>query len=67
MNQNLIVVQMLRSEVMLALLRPMQQNASFVQAREFNGRNYIMEEAITGDYALIKAQKADKAGNLTFR
>lgn len=36
------------------------------EAREFNGRNYIMEEAITGDYALIKAQKADKAGNLTF-
>lgn len=26
-----------------------------------------MEEAITGDFALIKAWKADKAGNLTFR
>ncbi|KAK7100757.1 succinyl-CoA:3-ketoacid coenzyme A transferase 1, mitochondrial-like [Littorina saxatilis] len=35
--------------------------------RQFNGHNYIMEEAITGDYALIKAWKADKAGNLTFR
>ncbi|CAL4148446.1 unnamed protein product, partial [Meganyctiphanes norvegica] len=35
--------------------------------RIFNGRNYIMEEAITGDYALIKAWKADKAGNLLFR
>ncbi|XP_022912650.1 succinyl-CoA:3-ketoacid coenzyme A transferase 1, mitochondrial-like [Onthophagus taurus] len=32
----------------------------------FNGKNYIMEEAITGDYALIKAWKADKAGNLIF-
>ncbi|CAE1326336.1 OXCT [Acanthosepion pharaonis] len=35
--------------------------------RLFNGVNYIMEEAITGDYALIKAWKADKAGNLIFR
>lgn len=26
-----------------------------------------MEEAITGDYALVKAWKADKAGNLVFR
>ena len=26
-----------------------------------------MEEAITGDYALVKAWKADKAGNLLFR
>ena len=40
------------------------------QAREhrsFNGRNFIMEEAITGDFALVKAWKADKAGNLIFR
>ena len=40
------------------------------QAREsktFNGRNFIMEEAITGDYALVKAYKADKADNLIFR
>lgn len=36
------------------------------EAREFSGQNYIMEEAITGDFALIKAQKADKLGNLTF-
>ncbi|KAK7071185.1 Succinyl-CoA:3-ketoacid coenzyme A transferase 1, mitochondrial [Halocaridina rubra] len=35
--------------------------------RVFNGRNYIMEEAITGDFSLIKAWKADKAGNLIFR
>jgi acyl CoA:acetate/3-ketoacid CoA transferase alpha subunit len=26
-----------------------------------------MEEAITGDFALVKAWKADKAGNLIFR
>lgn len=33
----------------------------------FNGKNYIMEHAITGDFALVKAWKADKAGNLIFR
>ena len=35
--------------------------------RQFNGRDYILEEAITGDYALIKAWKADKMGNVQFR
>ncbi|KAK7863812.1 hypothetical protein R5R35_003303 [Gryllus longicercus] len=33
----------------------------------FNGENYILEKAITGDYALVKAWKADTAGNLIFR
>ena len=37
------------------------------EARNFNGVDYIMEEAITGDYALVKAWKADKSGNLIFR
>ncbi|KAH9515315.1 Succinyl-CoA:3-ketoacid coenzyme A transferase 1, mitochondrial [Bulinus truncatus] len=37
------------------------------EERQFNGVNYIMEESITGDFALIKAWKADTAGNLTFR
>ncbi|XP_038049652.1 succinyl-CoA:3-ketoacid coenzyme A transferase 1, mitochondrial-like [Patiria miniata] len=37
------------------------------EARQFNGREYIMERAITGDFALVKAWKADKAGNLIFR
>lgn len=32
----------------------------------FNGKPYIMEEAIVGDYALIKAYKADPHGNLIF-
>jgi len=35
--------------------------------RQFNGRDYILEEAITGDFALVKAWKADKFGNLVFR
>jgi 3-oxoacid CoA-transferase len=33
----------------------------------FNGKSYIMEEAIRGDYAFIKAYKADRLGNLQFR
>ncbi|KAK9732296.1 Coenzyme A transferase [Popillia japonica] len=36
------------------------------QSQMFNGKPYIMEEAITGDYALIKAWKADPFGNLLF-
>jgi len=35
--------------------------------RQFKGRDYILEEAITGDFALVKAWKADKFGNLVFR
>lgn len=37
------------------------------ETREFNGRNYILEKAITGDFALVKAWKADPFGNLIFR
>lgn len=37
------------------------------EAREYNGKGYILEEAITGDFALVKAWKADKQGNLIFR
>ncbi|XP_068995258.1 succinyl-CoA:3-ketoacid coenzyme A transferase 1, mitochondrial isoform X2 [Embiotoca jacksoni] len=37
------------------------------EVREFNGRHYIMEKAITGDFALIRAWKADTAGNIVFR
>ncbi|KAL4951465.1 CoA-transferase family III domain-containing protein [Aspergillus filifer] len=37
------------------------------ETREFNGKAYILEEAIFGDYALIKADKADKLGNCQFR
>uniref|UniRef100_A0A6P7GZR2 Succinyl-CoA:3-ketoacid-coenzyme A transferase n=1 Tax=Diabrotica virgifera virgifera TaxID=50390 RepID=A0A6P7GZR2_DIAVI len=37
------------------------------ESQTFGGRSYILEEAITGDFALIKAWKADPAGNLLFR
>jgi len=35
--------------------------------REFKGKKYILEESLTADVALVKAYKADKAGNLIFR
>jgi 3-oxoacid CoA-transferase subunit A len=35
--------------------------------KNFNGRNYILEESLTSDFALIRAWKADRFGNLIFR
>ena len=35
--------------------------------KEFNGRPYILEESITGEFAIVKALKADRYGNLVFR
>ncbi len=37
------------------------------EVKTFNGRQYVLEEAITGDYSLVKAWKADTLGNLIFR
>ena len=37
------------------------------EVRNFNGKDHILEESLTADIALIKAYKADKAGNLIFR
>lgn len=37
------------------------------EVREFNGRHYIMEQSITGDFAIVKAWKADRFGNLVYR
>jgi len=37
------------------------------ETRTIGGVHYVLEEAITGDFALIKAWKADKAGNVCFR
>lgn len=33
----------------------------------FDGKSYVMEEAIKGDYAFVKVWKADKLGNCQFR
>ena len=37
------------------------------EVKEFNGRPYILEESITGKFAIVKAWKADRYGNLVFR
>ena len=37
------------------------------EERNFHGKKYILEESLTADVSLIKAYKADKAGNLIFR
>lgn len=36
------------------------------EIKKFNGRDYLLETALTGDFALIKAQKGDHFGNLIF-
>src|SRR5207237_1887544 len=37
------------------------------ETRECNGRTYVMERALKADFALIKAWKGDKWGNLVYR
>ncbi len=37
------------------------------EMRTFDGREYILEKGITGDFAFVKAWKGDKFGNLVFR
>eukprot|EP01138_Halocafeteria_seosinensis_P000683 gb/GECG01000699.1/.p1 GENE.gb/GECG01000699.1/~~gb/GECG01000699.1/.p1 ORF type:complete len:332 (+),score=49.26 gb/GECG01000699.1/:1-996(+) len=37
------------------------------EEREFDGKNYVMEKSITGDFALIKGLKGDTRGNIICR
>jgi 3-oxoacid CoA-transferase subunit A len=37
------------------------------EEREIDGKMYILEPAIKGDFAIVKAWKADRYGNLVFR
>jgi len=37
------------------------------EVREFDGRQYLLERAIKGDFALVKAWKGDTLGNLVYR
>src|SRR5271168_3341437 len=37
------------------------------EVREFNGRQYLLERALTADFALIKAWRGDRLGNLVYR
>src|SRR3979490_1355152 len=37
------------------------------EIREFKGREYLLETALTADFSLVKAWKADRFGNLVYR
>ena len=37
------------------------------EVRDFSGKKYILEESITGDFAIVKGWKADKFGNVIYR
>jgi 3-oxoacid CoA-transferase A subunit len=37
------------------------------ETREFDGRPYVMERGIVGDFSLVAAWKADRFGNLVYR
>jgi 3-oxoadipate CoA-transferase, alpha subunit len=53
-----------------AFYTPASVGTELAQGKEhrvFNGRTYVLEEAITADYAFIRAWRADEFGNLVFR
>ncbi|MBT6438340.1 MAG: CoA transferase subunit A, partial [Flavobacteriales bacterium] len=37
------------------------------EVREFNGKPHILESALTADFAIVKAWKGDRFGNLIFK
>ena len=37
------------------------------ETRDFNGRQYVLERGIRGDFAFVKAWKGDRWGNLIYR
>ncbi|MER6221442.1 CoA transferase subunit A [Streptomyces sp. 900105755] len=37
------------------------------ETRDFNGRTYVLEHGITTDFALVRAWRGDRHGNLVFR
>lgn len=37
------------------------------EVREFNGKKYLMEQALSADFACVKAWKGDTAGNLVYK
>ncbi len=43
------------------------QVAEGKEVREFDGRSYLMERALTADFAFVKAWRGDRFGNLVYR
>lgn len=55
---------------MAAFYTPTAAGTELAQGKEtrvFNGREYVLERTLTADVALIRAYKADRAGNLVYR
>jgi 3-oxoacid CoA-transferase len=53
-------------------IRLNKNGATFVasqpkESRIINGRKYLFEQAITGDYSFVKGWKGDTKGNVIFR
>lgn len=46
--------------------RTTAKNSTPKEKRVFGNREYILEEAIRGDFGLIKAKYADEDGNLYY-
>ena len=44
-----------------------QKIAEGKEIRQFDGRDYVLEKGIVGDFAFVKAWKGDKFGNLIYR
>src|SRR5699024_7617187 len=42
------------------------QIADGKEMREFNGREYILEKALTADFSFVRAHRGDKIGNLIY-
>ncbi|MFY4775888.1 CoA transferase subunit A [Metabacillus sp. RGM 3146] len=42
------------------------QIAEGKETRSFNGKEYVLEEALTADYSLIRGYRADKMGNIIY-
>ena len=43
------------------------QHGNPKEYREFNGRRFVLEPALAGDVAIVKAWKVDEVGNCVFR
>ncbi len=43
------------------------QVADGKETREFDGKTYVLERGIVGDFALVKAYRGDRYGNLVYR
>jgi 3-oxoacid CoA-transferase subunit A len=47
--------------------RGLDGSVTAAETRDFDGREYVLERGIVGDFALVHAWKADGEGNLVFR